>query len=596
MKYGFLEIYHLDAPDSWRTYKFPIIGTNAIYNVLPTPENPTRVLKEGDAEGYDSVASFYKEVCEVLGFNPFTITAMQVNTLGMSDDLLQEMISGFNGKVNESNESSGWLYPKENLEQNVIGYMRLADLAFIRGTIQMNGAQAAPSLFNSWVQRQTFISSDDGITFQFEIWPESALARGSDHTIDLSTLYREGDRLRRGLIRLSVWYNNGKYFYRVVLAGETYDEGQDNYLRNKLEGYEFPHIYEPDNPYDDHQADGNEGGNGGFDDPDDIIDIPNLPSVDVSDLGGINLYKVSTATIRGLFAYLSSNDPGDSILKWVQNPIQGIVACYVIPFPVLGTVAESVTIMGIDTGVAAVRANQWQTWNMGSTYLDFGFGDTFLDYAPYSRLSIHLPYIGIRPLNIDECVGKTIAVTYQVDNTCGACIAFVKVGGSVKYSFSGGCAASVPMTQENWGQTYIAAATAAAGALAGGVGAAAGAVAKGASGAGIAAQGVMGAVQGSGAVGGLDNVVAKPTISRSGSVSGSAGCLGVPDIYLIIERPVKAKVANPAPVTGLTCGRTLSLGSLNGYNVIERVHLHGIPATAGELDEIERLLYEGAVF
>ena len=124
---------------------------------------------------------------------------------------------------------------------------------------------------------------------------------------------------------------------------------------------------------------------------------------------------------------------------------------------------------------------------------------------------------------------------------------------------------------------------------------AAGAAMQGAGAAASAAQGVAGAVQGSGAMGGLDNMVAKPTISRSGSVAGSAGCMGVQDIYLIIERPIKAKVANPAPVTGLPCGRTLSLGSLKGYNVIEKVHLHGISATAAELDEIERLLYEGVV-
>ena len=595
MKYGFIECFHWDGAN-WSSYKFPVIGSNTLYNVLPTPEEGTRVLKEGSAEGYFDIKSFYKEVCDVLGFNPFTVTTSQLNTNAMAVDLFTEMVAAFNGKMHETNIGTGYVYPKQNWAENIIGYLRL-DMG-TAGTIQLGGVSTYPQqLFQSWFKQETVYESNDAAAFVFEIWPDSAISRanGTDNTINLDTLYLEEGAYRCGRIKLLIWKRNGAYFYRVTYSGQTYGSGECTYLENKLEGYEFDHIYEPDNPYDDHQKDGNEGGDGGFNDDDDIIDEPDVPSVDISQLGSINLYKVTPATIKGLFDYMTSNAPGDAILKWVTNPIQGIIACYVMPFPVYGITSESITIMGASTGVAGVRCNQFQKWSMGSTYLDYAFGNTFLDYAPYSRLQIHLPFIGIRPLNIDECVGKTIGVTYIVDNTCGACVAFVKVGGSVKYSFSGGAAASIPLTQENWGQTYLSAATAAAGALAGGVGMAAGAALQGAGIASTAAQGIAGAVQGSGAMGGLDNMVAKPTISRSGSVAGSAGCMGVQDIYLIIERPVKAKVANPAPVTGLPCGRTLSLGSLKGYNVIEKVHLHGISATAAELDEIERLLYEGVV-
>ena len=73
MKYGFIECFHWDGAN-WSSYKFPVIGSNTLYNVLPTPEEGTRVLKEGKPEGYFDVKSFYKEVCDVLGFNPFTVT------------------------------------------------------------------------------------------------------------------------------------------------------------------------------------------------------------------------------------------------------------------------------------------------------------------------------------------------------------------------------------------------------------------------------------------------------------------------------------------------------------------------------------------
>ena len=106
--------------------------------------------------------------------------------------------------------------------------------------------------------------------------------------------------------------------------------------------------------------------------------------------------------------------------------------------------------------------------------------------------------------------------------------------------------------------------------------------------------GVAGAVQGAGGMGALN--IPKPTVSRSGSIAGAGAALGVSHPYIIIERPIKASAANPAPVTGLVSGRTLPLGSLSGYNIIEHVHLHGIAATGEELQEIERLLYEGVVF
>jgi hypothetical protein len=291
-----------------------------------------------------------------------------------------------------------------------------------------------------------------------------------------------------------------------------------------------------------------------------------------------------------------SHEPGEAILKWFQNPIQGIVSCYVLPYPVKASGQADpggITVLGLTTGVGGYKADQWTEYDMGSVNVDFGFGNTFLDYSPWTKVSIYLPFIGIRQLNTDEVVGKRVGVHYQFDNVSGSCIAFVKVGNAVRYSFAGSCACGIPLAQSNWGQFYIAAATTAAGALSGAVGGTAAAFAEGKSMADIAGAGIGGAVQGGGNLGGIN---AKPTISRSGAISGAGAELGVPYPYLIIERPDKAKVSNPAPVTGLTCGRTLSLGSLSGYNIIEHVHLSGIAATGPELEEIERLLYEGVMF
>ena len=219
-----------------------------------------------------------------------------------------------------------------------------------------------------------------------------------------------------------------------------------------------------------------------------------------------------------------------------------------------------------------------------------------MDYEPFTKVAIYLPFVGIRQLDTDEVMGQSLNVTYQFDNISGSCIAFITVNGAVRYTFSGSCAIGIPISQSNWGQTYMAAATIAAGGISGAVGAGAAAMGSATSMGAVAGQAALGAGQGIATASGLGSAIGKPSVSRSGSISGAASALGVPYPYLIIERPVKASSANPAPVTGLISGRTLPLASLSGYNIIESVHLSGVPATASELDEIERLLYQGVVF
>ena len=374
----------------------------------------------------------------------------------------------------------------------------------------------------------------------------------------------------------------------------NYAQGTTETIIDAFNQEELPKVYDPENPFDNKQPDGDEGGGASSDNESDPVDVPDLPTLDISDLGGFNLFKVSATDIKALFTYLNSHDPGEAILKWIQNPIQGIISLHVLPYPVTvpGGSGNSITILGIDTGVAGYKVAPYQEWELGGVRVPYGFDNTFLDYEPYTKVAIYLPFIGIKELDADEVIGQSVTVTYQFDNVSGACIAFVSINSAVRYSFTGSCAMSLPINQQNWGQAYMAAATIAAGALAGGVGAAGAALAQGAGGAEIAASGLMGAVQGSGGFGAIQ----KPTISRSGCISGAAAALGVPHPYIIIERPTKASAANPAPVSGLVSGRTLPLSSLSGYNIIEHVHLHGISATGPELEEIEKLLYQGVIF
>ena len=596
-QYALLEVLRNQVPGSTE-YKIPIIAIQDLYNRIENLDTETRlIIKEGRSAGYPDITSFYQEVCQLIGLNPFMLKKkFYINTNGLSygDGIEVKLIEAFGGEYEEWNRNQANFYPRVETGANLIG-----GTAFAAGysTSQASvgqtpyGTSGELQLFNN-VIRPKLHGSFTGIEYMFEVWPEAAI---SHKYIDTQHFFRDNGLIKSCHIHIEVWYNDTDqtYHYTVYLSTFYFPQTTTDLIDTNLNQAELDKVYVPDNPFDNNQKDGDEGGDQESDDDSDPVAVPDLPSLDISDLGGVNIYKVSAQQVTALFAFLQTTEPTAAILKWITNPIQGIISLHILPYPILGKGADIIRILGLPiANTSATLVKQFQEWDLGGVLVPYGFDNTFLDYEPYSKCSIYLPFIGIRPLDMDEVVGQSVNVTYQFDNVSGACIAFVTVNGAVRYSFTGSCAVGIPINQQNWGQTYIAAAMSAAGALAGGIGGAVSAAGNGAGKLGAVVGGVSGAIQGSGGIGALD----KPTISRSGSISGAGAALGVPYPYIIIERPTKASAANPAPVTGLVSGRTLSLGSLSGYNIIEHVHLHGIAATGEELQEIERLLYEGVVF
>lgn len=594
MKYAFFSLYSIISgtnPPQFNKYKVPIITSDRVYNLVPAPGDPDYLLASGDENGYNSIPDLYKSVCDALTFNPFTITGYFINDAAKDIPLYKDMIEGFGGEFEINNSGFAVAYPEEWTQESIVGYFDLT-VESARGTNSLTGTSLFNWIFGSLINPYREVNPDDGLIYRFEVWPESSI---EDGVLKFDHFFKHDNKIRDCITKLYIYENENKYYWYIKLENVTFNENETNSLLTRFQGAELDHVYEPDNPYDNHQSDGTEGGNGGFDNDSDPVDVPPLPDLDITELGGLKLYKCTPADLANVLSYLASHDPGASIVKWFSNPIQGITAAYILPYPVNVTGAANITVLGINVGSGnAYTAKQWQEWNLGSVLCDYGFGNCFLDYAPYTKVSIYLPFIGIRELNTDEVIGKSIGVHYQFDNISGACIAFIKVGSSVRYTFTGSCAVGIPLSQSNWGQLYIGAATAAAAVLGGAAAGIGAGIASGTETAGLGQMALGGAAKQAG--GALSSVLQKPTISRSGSVSGAASTLGVNYPYLIIVRPDKAKVSNPAPVTGITCGRTLSLGSLSGYNIIEHVHLHGIAATGPELEEIERLLYEGVIF
>ena len=340
------------------------------------------------------------------------------------------------------------------------------------------------------------------------------------------------------------------------------------------------------NPYAQGGQSGTGGGDGIYGGIDDIdgTDIPGLPTVTAADLGFITIYNPTKAQLKSLSSYMWSNlFDLDSYKKLFSDPMESIIGLAIVPVAPTVSGTKTVTFGGIDSGVSmSYCSSQYVQLNCGSVSIDKYVG-SFLDYSPYTKISIYLPYIGIHELSADDLMGDSVQVVYNIDVLSGACGCFIKSSSKgVLYSFNGSCISNIPLTSINFSsaiQNAVSAVCSGAAVIAG--------ISTGA--APITAMGAAGLLNSA-----CNTAInSKPTVQRSGSLGGSAGVLSVQKPYIIIERPDFSVPYNFNHYVGQASNITSTLGSLTGFTICEYVHIEGVPATEEEIREIEQLLKEG---
>lgn len=308
--------------------------------------------------------------------------------------------------------------------------------------------------------------------------------------------------------------------------------------------------------------------------PIDPILPPETPPSYVTTNAMFTLYNPSGGDLTNLADFLWSPTWSiDTFKKIFANPLDCILGLMVMPHLNAPVSTKTMNVGNISTGVTMhYFTKQFYDFDCGTFEL-MEYYNSYLDYAPYTKVDIFLPYIGDKQLSTDEVMNKTLGVKYRFDLATGDCIAFITVDGSTLYQFSGNCAARLPLAGNNW-NGIIPAIT--------GVAISAGSMAAGLPALGAASAAAVSTM--------------KETISHTGSISGSAGLMGIQTPYLIVTRPRQALPLSQNSFTGYPSFITESLGSLKGYTEVEQCHLEHVPATGAELEEIERLLKEGVLF
>ena len=172
----------------------------------------------------------------------------------------------------------------------------------------------------------------------------------------------------------------------------------------------------------------NEGGDGDGDDDQGGTQPEHVPAIPVSvtDTGFVRLYNPITAELRGLsnfmFATLTTNQ-ADVLKKLLANPLDYILCLNVCHFTVPTSGRENIHIGGIDTEVQTdIVPSQWVHLSGGKLTLNEYWGN-YLDYAPYTKAQLHIPYCGTHELDIDLVMRSTLYLDYEIDLLSGSMVA-----------------------------------------------------------------------------------------------------------------------------------------------------------------------------
>ena len=320
-------------------------------------------------------------------------------------------------------------------------------------------------------------------------------------------------------------------------------------------------------------------GDGTFDFSSTPIDFQGLPGIGAMDTGMVSLYVPSASDLRGLAQYLWAGAfDVENFKKLVADPMDTIIGMHIVPLTAaeIGTTPSTLVVGNISTGLSMPKAtSQYVAVDCGSITIDRKWG-AYLDYSPYSKLQLFLPYIGFVDISPDECMGGTIAVRYSIDILGGTCVAQVKCNDHVLYELSGNCSCEVPVTAGQYQNIALS--------LTRGIGAIAG---------GIASGNYAGAVEG---VANAALSAVKPEVQRSGGFGGSSGLMGHQIPFLILTVPRLCVPGSQNTYIGYPSFITRTMSELEGYNAVEVSHLENMSCTQAEADMIIAALAEGVIF
>lgn len=366
----------------------------------------------------------------------------------------------------------------------------------------------------------------------------------------------------------------------------------------------------PDDPYGLDENETPPGGYGSFDYTSEDETPPALPSLSAANAGFVTLWNPTISEVGDLADYLWG--PTFSVATWQKlwnDPMECLLSLGIVPVtPTTGTRAN-IFFGNADTGIESTPiTTQFVTVDMGSIHIS-GQSASYMDYAPYAKASIYLPYCGTYALDVDEIMDADLALEYHIDIYTGACVAYLTINNrtnsdgsnvhNIMYQFTGNCLASIPVTSGDHSQLLqsllfmgasIATTVATAGAGAASGGAIEGLAAEGDV---VASSGVLGAATAGSAINTVMSM--KPNVVHSGNLSSTAGLLGGQKPYVTFTWSNLCRPEDEYQLVGMPIQKSGTLSDFEGFTIVSACHMDNILCTDAERSMIEQALGRGVI-
>ena len=374
-------------------------------------------------------------------------------------------------------------------------------------------------------------------------------------------------------VRLGVMDTNGLITHNKWIVGETGIANSDNPNKNgnysELPEWDF---------------------SGGGGDSDDIESVG---------------YGYFSNTVMGTLYSLYNKLDLEKISQWFYNQTEKIdIANNVISLKEIPFSLSTLNIVPLDSdlkigGVNVTYNNEnikvGQIVSSATTSLSVLFGEfniprlsgTFLDYSPYSKYELLLPFAPTPVTLPDWCINKTVQAIFLYDIYTTSCQYVIECNGERICSVSGNFGVDRPVTAQNVAlkdASRLSSQVATASSVLGGVMS--------------ASTGNIGGIM-SGAIGGVSALSqmimsGKQNYMYTVGANGDSSSVGLCHaVHLKITRTLSAEDSNFTHVYGRPLCKYKKLSSVTGYTKCDNVNTNGLSCSENEKQMIKQLLETG---
>ena len=291
-------------------------------------------------------------------------------------------------------------------------------------------------------------------------------------------------------------------------------------------------------------------------------------------------YVMSKSRLQQLGRFLWSYNFYDFIQNLNSSPIENIVSIKMLPFEIPGGEDEEIVLGNVATGVLGkpvdIDYNCKHVINSGGTTIakKYSAKYNYLNSAPYTKLSIFLPYIGFKSLDPAVFLDKKLLVEYICDIITGSCVAMIYADNVPITQFTGEIGLDVPISAGNRAQVE-------AGIL---------------QSVGQVATSAMSQNAG-GMIGGALSILNQSYhTDTQGIASPCCNSFITHDVFYILDTPCVQFPSRYAHTHGLPLFLSKTLRNVKGFTVCENVDTSGIPGATQEEKEMIKQALESGVY